>query len=382
MQASGSAGAAEGLREIRAAPAAPGEAALRTAYLDLLKLSLCDLAGAGTTAVKGLRHGRLVSRELGTEDLRVRAQGRDWPLHGLTMTGLVRLDDLQHCVEETVRDAVAGDLIETGSWRGGSSILMRATLDSLGAEDRTVWVADSFQGFPAPVPSPNQDDGGSGYAGSLAPYFAAFDYLAAPLDEVQESFARLGYAHGVKFVPGFFEQTLPTLAGGKGRWSVIRLDSDTYDVTLLALRCLYPSLSTGGYLIVDDYLDIDECRQAVDDFRREHSIDEPLEQVDWSCARWRRVSERPIEPYVAPVGEADPPRRAMQRPERRPVPTERELELEQQLAELSNQLGFLEDERARARAIEDRLREVTDSTSWRLTRPLRELSLRLRGRHR
>ena len=313
--------------------------------------------------------------------MQARANGRDWPLHALTMTGLVRLDDLERCVETIVRDSVAGDLIEAGSWRGGSSILMRATLDSLGAEDRTVWVADSFQGFPAPDPRPDQDAGGSGYAGSLAPYFAAFDYLAAPLDDVQESFARLGYLRGVNFVPGFFEQTLPTLAGGNRRWSVIRLDGDTYDVTLLALRCLYPSLSNGGYLIVDDYLAVDECRHAVEDFRREHSIDEPLEQVDWSCARWRRTSERPIEPYVPPAGEAAPPRQAMQRSERCAVPTERELELEQQLGELSVRLSGLEGELDRARAIEHQLREVTESTSWRLTRPLRELSRRLRGTH-
>jgi O-methyltransferase len=376
--AAGSASAADRLREIRASPAAPEEAALRTAYLDLLRLSLCDLVGAGTTAVRGLPQGRLVSHELGTGDVHVRAHGRDWPLHALTMTGLIRLDDLQHCVETIVHDSIAGDLIETGSWRGGCSILMRATLDSLGAVDRTVWVADSFQGFPEPDPSPNVGGAGGGYAGSLAPYFAAFDYLAAPLEEVQEAFARLGYVDGVRFVPGFFEQTLPGLAGGERRWSVIRLDGDTYDVTLLALRCLYPSLSPGGYVIVDDYFDIDECRRAVDDFRREHSIDEPLEQVDWSCARWRRTSGRPIEPYAAPAGEAAPPRRAMKRAARRPVPTERELELERQLDELGERLGALNGELARARVIEQRLREVTESTSWRLTRPLRELGLRLR----
>jgi O-methyltransferase len=380
-RAAGSARAPDRPRDIRAAPAAPGEAALRTAYLDLLKLSLCDLAGAGSTAVRGLPQGLLASRELGTGDLQVRAQGRDWPLHALTMTGLVRLDDLEQCVETIIRDSVGGDLIEAGSWRGGSSILMRATLDSLGAEDRTVWVADSFQGFPAPDPSPEQDGRGIDYAQSLAPCFAAFDYLAVPLDDVRESFARLGYVRGVKFVAGFFEQTLPKLACDKQRWSVIRLDGDTYDVTLLALRCLYPNLSIGGYVIVDDYLDIDECRQAVDDFRREHAIDEPLEQVDWSCARWRRTSERPIELYVPPGGETAQPPTAMQRSERRPVPTERELELEQQLGELSVRVSGLEDELDRARAIERQLRDVTESTSWRLTRPLRELSLRLRGRH-
>lgn len=378
IAAAGSASAADERREIRAAPAEPDQAALRGAYLDLLRLSLCDLVGAGTTAVRGLPHGRLVSRELGREDLQLRAYGRDWPLHALTMTGLVRLDDLQRCVESIVHDSIGGDLIEIGSWRGGSSILMRATLDSFGGDDRTVWVADSFQGFPEPEASLDLDGGDGGYAGSLAPYFAAFDYLASPLEEVREAFARLGYVRGVRFVPGFFEQTLPRLAGGERRWSLIRLDGDTYDVTLLALRCLYPSLSPGGYLIIDDYFDIDECRQAVDDFRREHRLEETIERVDWSCARWRRASAQRMEPCATPPGEVAPPRRAMKRPKGRPVPTERELELETQLDDLSERLSSLQDELARAQKIEDQLREVMHSTSWRLTRPLRELALRLR----
>ena len=152
----------------------------------------------------------------------------------------------------------------------------------------------------------------SGHAGSLAPYFAAFDFLAVPLEEVQESFARLGYERGLRFVPGFFEDTLPGFAGGERRWAVLRLDGDTYDVTLLALRCLYPNLSPGGYVIIDDYQDIDECRQAVDDFRREHGIEEPLEQVDWTCAKWRRVSDTSIDPFEASAQPPAAPRKAVQ----------------------------------------------------------------------
>src|ERR1700736_6093465 len=102
---------------------------------------------------------------------------------------------------------------------------MRATLDSLGAVDRTVWVADSFEGFPT-SDTPHEDD------------LAAFDFLAVPLDEVRANFARFGLEHGVRFVEGFFEQTLPGLADR--RWALVRLDADTYDTTLLALRCLYP----------------------------------------------------------------------------------------------------------------------------------------------
>ena len=118
------------------------------------------------------------------------------------MAGLRRLDDLQACVEAIVRDGVEGDLIEAGTWRGGASILMRATLDALGADDRTVWVADSFQGFPAA-------DAGDARADRLP---------RRPIEEVRANFARLGYEQGVRFVAGFFEDTLPGLAGGAGRW--------------------------------------------------------------------------------------------------------------------------------------------------------------------
>jgi len=137
-------------REIRAVRSRPEVEALRAAYLELLKLTLCDLGGAGTISVGRTEDGQVYSRELGGEQLLLRTNGMDWPLNGLTMVGLLRLDDLQVCVESAVADGVDGDLIEAGAWRGGAAILMRAALDSLGADERTVWVADSFTGFPVP----------------------------------------------------------------------------------------------------------------------------------------------------------------------------------------------------------------------------------------
>jgi O-methyltransferase len=75
-----------------------------------------------------------------------RADGSDWPTDALTMVGMARLDNLQLCIETALRDGVAGDLMETGVWRGGCGILMRAVLDAHGDRDRQVWLADSFQG--------------------------------------------------------------------------------------------------------------------------------------------------------------------------------------------------------------------------------------------
>lgn len=263
-------------REPRAAGPGPDAETLRAAYLELLKLSLCDLAGTSTVSLAAQPDGTVTSRELRGDARRLRSAGMDWPRQGLTMVGLGRLDDLQACVESIVADDVEGDVIETGAWRGGASILVRATLDSLG-DDRTVWVADSFQGFHA----------GDG-ADSEAVRLSEFDYLTVPLEEVRDSFARLGCDRNVRFVPGFFEDTLAGLSGR--RWSMVRLDADTYEPTRLGLEHLYPGLMPGGYLIVDDYGSFQGCRQAVDQFRDRHGITEPLESVDSTCVRWRRGS--------------------------------------------------------------------------------------------
>jgi O-methyltransferase len=303
---------------------------LRVAYLELLKLSLCDLAGPATTSVWTHTDGTLLSRELTGVDLGIRTAGVDWPLHGTTMVGLHRLDDLQRCVETVVRDDVEGDVIEAGTWRGGASILMRATLDSLGASDRTVWVADSFQGFPA------ADE-------ELAP----IDYLAVPVEDVRANFARLGYEQGVRFVEGFFEDTLPGLAGE--RWSVVRLDGDTYEATWMTLQSLYPGLSAGGFVVVDDYGALEECRRAVDEFRAHHGIDDPIEEVDWTSVRWRRSSEAALQP--APPLRAAPaaPPRAVERPPRDThVVSIHERELMRGKRNLSNEIEHLRERLAAA----------------------------------
>jgi O-methyltransferase len=317
-----------GARAIRAARPARGPEELRRAYLELLKLALCDLTGVGTESVTMTIDGEgLMSHESTPDELEYRATGKHWPRRGLTMVGLVRMDDLQRCVEQVVADGVEGDLIEAGVWRGGASMLMRATLDTLDAGDRTVWVADSFAGFPGPAaesspPSDRRD-------------LSHFRFFAVPLEEVRANFERFGLDRGVRFVPGVFQETMPSLRGG--RWSVIRLDGDTYDATRAALESLYPGLSEGGYLIVDDYELLPECRRAVDEYRGEHGISEPIENVDWTCVRWRRetspdAAEEDWSPEIPAVETDGEPR------DRPPVPTEREVRLAAEAEHLRQQL--------------------------------------------
>lgn len=309
---------------------------LRVAYLDLLKLCLCDLTGTTTTSVARTQQGHVMSRELAGDQLRMRAAGMDWPLHGLTMVGLRRLDDLQACVESVIRDGVAGDVIEAGSWRGGASLLMRATLNTLGAEERTVFVADSFQGFPDA-----EGDLSKGYDLSLD--LAGCDFLAIPLGEVRDTFSRFGCEQGVTFLPGFFQDTLPGMTGGS--WSIIRLDGDTYEAAWTGMASLYEGLSAGGYVIVDDYLSLDQCREAIDDFRDQHGITEPVEPIDWSGIRWRKENASSAERSPATgAASAGPTLRAVQRPPRARVPAIEEVALSEEVERLRERLVAAEAE--------------------------------------
>jgi O-methyltransferase len=212
---------------------------------------------------------------------RVREEGRDWPLESETMIGLKRLDNLQACCEDVIHRGVPGDFIETGVWRGGASIFMRAVLAAYADTGRTVWVADSFQGLPTPDPR---------YPADATDRWWTYPELAVPLETVQANFHRYGLLDAqVRFLPGFFKDTLA--AAPIDRLAILRLDGDMYESTMDALTALYPKLAPGGYCIVDDYFCIAACREAVETYRAAHAIREPLTQIDWAAGFWcRRAS--------------------------------------------------------------------------------------------
>ena len=193
-----------------------------------------------------------------------------------TMIGLERLDNLRFCVEDVLKKGVPGDLIETGVWRGGAVIFMRALLKAHDVTDRTVWVADSFQGFPRGNPERYSDDVG------------AEGQLAVSIDEVKANFASYGLLDDqVKFLKGWFSETLPTAPIHS--LAVARLDGDQYGSTMDALTNLYPKLSIGGYLLLDDFGAARACRDAVDEFRKAHNITDEIHSVDHTGVYWQRT---------------------------------------------------------------------------------------------
>jgi Macrocin-O-methyltransferase (TylF). len=207
-----------------------------------------------------------------------RERGGDWPILAHTMIGRKRLDNLLNCCESVITDQVPGDFIETGVWRGGSCIFMRAILKAYDITDRTVWVADSFEGLPKPD--------SEAYPADLNDRHFTFDVLRVSLPEVQDNFERYGLLdRQVQFLKGWFKDTLPTAPIEK--LAVLRLDGDMYESTWDALSNLYPRLSSGGFCIIDDYF-LPGCEKAITDYRNQNGITEEIIDIDGLGSYWRR----------------------------------------------------------------------------------------------
>ncbi|MEH6515141.1 MAG: TylF/MycF/NovP-related O-methyltransferase [Halioglobus sp.] len=205
--------------------------------------------------------------------------GRDWPSRALTMVGSSRLDNVQLCVERVLEENIPGDLIETGVWRGGCTIFMRALLETYADPHRTVWVADSFSG----MPKPNSEK----YPADRRFDLSMWRSLSVSADEVRANFARFGLLDNrVKFLEGFFSETLPSAP--IEQLAIMRLDGDLYESTIDSLNYLYPKLSSGGFVIIDDFFCSAPCKQAVDDYREKHNISGEMLAVDWSAVYWRK----------------------------------------------------------------------------------------------
>ena len=191
-----------------------------------------------------------------------------------TMLGTKQLDSMQACIAAVLDDGIPGDLLEAGVWRGGMTIFMRAVLKARGEQGRKVWVADSFEGLPQPGRSHDT-------------YGWRAGEMAESLETVRSNFARYGLLDGqVAFLKGFFSETLPRAP--ISTLSILRLDADLYESTMDVLTNLYPVLSPGGFAICDDYLNLQDCRRAVDEYRAQNGITEEIRPIDSRAVLWRK----------------------------------------------------------------------------------------------
>ena len=240
---------------------------LRAAYLDLMRDSLIGRLNEDpplpASKVDGFKHDH-------------REHGWDWPSQAPSMIGAKRMNNVRSECERVLTAGVHGDFMETGVWRGGACIMMRAVLKAYGISDRRVIAADSFAGFPAPS---------QGVAPDATFHLHTEKDFAVPLAEVKAAFARYGLLDDqVVFLEGLFKDTLPTAP--VTQLALLRLDGDMYESTRDGLVNLYDKLSTGGTLIADDYFLFDCQRQAVDEYRATHGITDAIIQIDPYGGYW------------------------------------------------------------------------------------------------
>ncbi len=201
----------------------------------------------------------------------LRDRGLDWPAHAYSMIGSERMRNFRTLIENVIKAKIPGDVVETGVWRGGASIMARAVLAAHDARDRKVIVADSFEGLPPPDGSQFPADAGSA--------FHQFPELAVSLEDVKGNFERFGLLdEQVVFAKGWFKDTMPTLPTRK--IAVLRLDGDMYESTIQPLEHLYDRISPGGWIIVDDYEIIPACKAAVTDFLAERGLNPTIVPID------------------------------------------------------------------------------------------------------
>lgn len=182
-----------------------------------------------------------------------------------TMTPYEKIAAMVDATRYVARAKVPGAIVECGVWRGGS--MMAAALALRGANEyRELYLFDTYSGMSAPT------DNDVDYQGipALDRYLksAANDYnewCYASLEDVRRNMKSTGYPENLcHFVKGSVLETLP--CDSPDKIAILRLDTDWYESTLHELTHLYPRLSHGGVLIIDDYGYWQGCKRAVDEF--------------------------------------------------------------------------------------------------------------------
>lgn len=194
-----------------------------------------------------------------------------------TMTALESQIAMYRAVQYICSNDVEGDLVECGVWKGGASMLMSAVLKKEGS-DKTIWMYDTYEGLPEPTKDDVRFDGiPAMFKWNSQKREGGSDWAYASLEEVKSNMKAIGYGH-MRYVKGKVEDTIPEEIPEK--ISLLRLDTDWYESTKHELDQLFPRLSRGGILILDDYGQWLGSRKAVDEYFKEHGIKMFLNRLD------------------------------------------------------------------------------------------------------
>lgn len=233
---------------------------LRTLYLELLAKAVsgslhCDPSQA--------RAGRI---------------GHDSPAAAPAMGG--RLRSVRALIERIQQNAVAGDLFAACVSQGSVGIYMRGVLAAYGILDRTIFVAGSFAGPPAPDAGHQPADAGARHDSQTNP--------AVALERLRVCFNSFGLLDKqVGLLPGMTSDA--AAATPVERLALLLLGWGSNGSTVAALNALYAKVSPGGFIVIDDYV-LDSCRKTVTDFRAAIGSTEPIQDIDGAAVFWQKAA--------------------------------------------------------------------------------------------
>jgi hypothetical protein len=195
------------------------------------------------------------------------------------MTGHERLKNVKYLLEDVFQKNIRGDYIETGVWRGGSSIFARGVIRAHGQQHRKSFVCDSFKGLPSG--ERKFDAGDKGWDNTR--------YLEVSTEIVAGNFNTAGLLDkNIIFAQGFFNATIPPLSNMVESLAIIRFDGDIYESAVDVLYHLYEKLSIGGYFIMDDWFGF-PSKTACEDFFAVHGISPDIIPIDDLSAYWQKT---------------------------------------------------------------------------------------------
>jgi predicted O-methyltransferase YrrM len=154
-----------------------------------------------------------------------------------TLVGEARLLNLYLLVKFALPE-MPGDVIEFGTYKGGSALFLASMLRSTG-QRKILYGCDTFDGMPETNPDIDMHRAG--------------DFGDASYDAIMARARSFGLERHLVLVKGRFEDTLPELQQGK-QFSLVHVDCDIYDAICFVLARIDAHLVPGAYVVFDDPL--------------------------------------------------------------------------------------------------------------------------------
>lgn len=198
-----------------------------------------------------------------------------------TMTSFEAQYGLYRATEYVIRCGIAGDFVECGVYKGGSAMVAAMSFQKFGDLSRRFHLYDTFEGMTEPTPR-DVDFAGRSPIDHLAKWgTASMGGMAnSPMDEVRRNLSLTKFPEDrFVLIRGKVEETLPSQMPD-GPIAILRLDTDWYESTYHELVHLFPRLSSGGVIIVDDYGFWRGSRDACDEYFRQNNVRVLLNRID------------------------------------------------------------------------------------------------------